>query len=101
MAQHRTEVVRKGKTLIYVSYGFDAGVLTCVAISGIYGAQERYTPAIAAAGTGIALGGVAIGLAIAGVRRVRNPDRFIAKHGLAIAPVVAPSRAHVGVSFRF
>ena len=99
-AAERARIVMKGKRLGWIGLAFSgAGLL--VSISSTAGTQFGSTAGIIGASTGVALCIAGVGLAGAGLRRVRHPEKFMRKAQLAAAPWGNRTGGGVALSLRF
>ena len=94
----KKEIRAKGKRLLIGAWVCTGTMLSLTATSMVlwYG-FEHTTGTLVTAGTGLALAGVAIPLAVAGGRRIQQPERFMKQRHAAIAPSL--SRRHIGATF--
>lgn len=97
----RAAIVAKGKRLSRVSIGFTAAGLGLTFGSILVGDHNDYITAVTLASGGVLLTGTAVGLAIAGMRRTKHPERFMSRHRVALTPVATRRLTGAALSFRF
>lgn len=97
----RAAVVAKGKRLSGIATGLTVGSLTATLLSIYSGNNSNYPMAIGLASAGVVLAGAAIPIAVAGARRIRHPERFVAKHQVSVGMLATPRVAAVSVRLRF